>query len=68
MIDTTGLSLTALERRLERAISDYLAVSRSGEMFAHSAARDQAEQDAWDRMMEARAELDALRAELEASE
>jgi hypothetical protein len=68
MIDTTGLSLTALERRLERAISDYLAVSRSGEMFAHSAARDQAEQDAWDRMMEARAELDARRAELEDSE
>jgi len=64
MIDTTGLSLTALERRLERAISDYLAVSRSGDMFAHSAARDQAEQDAWDQMMEARAELDARRAEL----
>jgi hypothetical protein len=59
MIATPGLSLTALERRLERAISDYLAVSRGGDVFAHPAARDQAETDAWDRMIEARLALDA---------
>ena len=59
MIDTTGLSLAALERRVERAISDYLAVSRAGAVYAHPSARDQAESDAWDRLMEARAELDA---------
>lgn len=61
MIQTPGLSLVALERRLERAISDYLAVSRAGAVYAHPAARDQAEADVWDRMMEARAELDAMR-------
>jgi hypothetical protein len=61
MIETSGLSLVALERRLERAISDYLAVSRAGAVYAHPAARDQAEADAWDRMMDARAEMDAQR-------
>ena len=60
MIDVTALELRALERRLERTISDYLAVSRAGSLFA-DAARDQAEAEAWDRMMDARAELDACR-------
>lgn len=62
VIEAPGLSLVSLERRLERAISDYLAVSRAGAIYAHSAAQDQAESDAWDRMMEARVELDAQRA------
>jgi dsDNA-binding SOS-regulon protein len=61
MIETPGLSLVALERHLERAISDYLSVSRAGTVFAHSAARDQAEAEAWDRMMEAHADLDRWR-------
>jgi hypothetical protein len=62
MLDVTGLEIRALERRLERTISDYLAISRAGSLFAH-AAEEQAEADAWARMMEARDELDACRAE-----
>ena len=68
MIDTRGTPLRTLERRLERAISDYLAVSRSGDVFAHTAARDQAEQEAWDRLMEARAQVEARRAEIESGD
>ncbi|MEW6582970.1 MAG: hypothetical protein AB1416_09435 [Actinomycetota bacterium] len=65
MIDAAGLELRALERRLERAISDYLAVSRGSGLFAHAAAGDQAEHEAWERMMAARDDLDAARARLD---
>jgi len=60
MIETQGLSREALERRLQRAVADYLAVSRSGDVYAHAAARDQAEAEAWQRLMEVQAELAAL--------
>lgn len=63
MLDVVGLEIRALERRLERAVSDYLAISRAEGLFAHPAAKDQAEEDAWVRMMDAREELEECRAE-----
>jgi hypothetical protein len=42
---------------LERATSDYLAVSRNSHMYATTADYEQAEKRAWDRVMAAREAL-----------
>jgi hypothetical protein len=52
-----GISDPAAE--LERATSDYLAVSRNSNLYATTADYELAERRAWDRMAEAAAAADA---------
>ncbi len=47
---------------LERAVSDYLAVSRNSEIYATHADYELAERRAWERMQAAREALEALEA------
>jgi hypothetical protein len=44
---------------LERATSDYLAVSRNSNLYATTADYEQAERKAWERMAEAAAAVEA---------
>jgi len=45
---------------LERATSDYLAVSRNSDMYATTADYELAERRAWDRIIAARESVEAL--------
>ena len=47
---------------LERAVSDYLAVSRHSDLYATHADYETAERRAWDRMQAAREALEAQEA------
>ncbi len=46
-------TITQPDKTLERAISDYLAVSRSAHLYEHGEYA-KAEQDAWERLQAAR--------------
>lgn len=55
-----------LEDEVERARSDYLAVSRNGSLYADPEARDRAEERAWERLQQALHALDEVDAALSA--
>lgn len=50
------------EAALRRATSDYLAISRGAHLYSSPEAHAQAEQKAWDRMQQVRAQVEAARA------
>lgn len=55
-----------LQDEVERARSDYLAVSRNGSLYADPDARDRAEEVAWGRLQDALRALDEADAALSA--
>lgn len=54
-------TITPPEKTLERAISDYLAISRSAHLYEHDE-YVRAEQEAWARIQAARDEVDVVMA------
>ena len=42
-----------LDAALERAVSDYLAISRNGHLYSSDMSREMAEASAWERMQDA---------------
>lgn len=55
MAQATTISAQDAAQRLERATADYLAISRGANLYASADEHERAEDQAWDRLQEARA-------------
>jgi len=56
MTEVTTLSPAKAAQRLERATADYLAISRGEHLYASMDEHARAEEQAWERLQDARAE------------
>lgn len=54
MTEVTTISPADAAQRLERATADYLAISRGGHLYASVEEHERAEDQAWERLQEAR--------------